>query len=73
MKQLDLKTVPIINDNFILHNNIDEMVLFATIKSKLNTNVWAEGIVIRPIENNSNNERISFKVINPEFLLKNRE
>ena len=51
----------------------------ANIKTTLNNLTWAEGIVIRPLEETSDREftnelefggRISFKAINPEFLIK---
>jgi RNA ligase (TIGR02306 family) len=76
---LDLKMAPIISEDFILNNDIESLVSYAKIKSNLCKDVWAEGIVIRPngknnfqgISNNLlNSGRISFKVINPEFLIK---
>ena len=51
----------------------------ATIKSKVQPEVWAEGVVIRPLKDSAENllsleslltGRVSFKAINPEFLLK---
>jgi hypothetical protein len=63
----------------LLENDIDWIVSKATIKSDLCQDVWAEGIVIRPYEEkidlllsneNFNNGRLTFKAINPEFLLK---
>jgi len=42
-------------------------------KSHIQEDVWREGIVIRPmveVENERGLGRFSFKVINPEFLLK---
>jgi hypothetical protein len=62
-----------------LENDIDAIIAMATIKSHLQKDVWAEGIVIRPYtekidlllsNENFNNGRVSFKAINPEFLLK---
>lgn len=61
-----------------LNQSLDELVKLSTRKSKLNDKVWAEGIVIRSINNINDFElkrkmrsnRLSFKVINPEFLLK---
>jgi hypothetical protein len=60
-----IKYVPIINDNFMLKNTIPEMVEYAKGKSTL-LPIDREGVVIRNYEKN-----ISFKVINPDFLLKN--
>lgn len=61
-----------------LNQSIDELVKLSTRKSKLNDKVWAEGIVIRSIDTindfelkrNMRSNRLSFKVINPEFSLK---
>ncbi|MEP7171335.1 MAG: RNA ligase (ATP) [Bacteroidota bacterium] len=75
----DLKMVPVINDNYILTNNIEKIVADSTVKSLINPLAWAEGIVIRPFDENLDskvskeedlNSRLSFKAINPEFLLK---
>lgn len=79
MDNLKLVTVPIVNSDYCLSNSIDEIVQLATIKSTITKDVWAEGIVIRPytekldllLSNEKFNiERVSFKAINPEFLLK---
>ena len=50
---------------------MDELVSFATRKSLLSPETWAEGIVVRPLKESFDEElgRLSFKVINPEFLL----
>jgi len=63
---------------FTLKSDIDEMVQLATRKSNINPDVWCEGIVIRSLKNINDpmlqrkmrSNRISLKVINPEFLLK---
>ncbi len=78
-EKLQLPTVPLINAEYELTNDIDAIIRMATIKSAVRTEVWAEGIVIRPLnekidlllsKENFNNGRVSFKAINPEFLLK---
>ena len=78
-QKLALPTVPIISTDYKLSNNIEAIVKSATIKSSINPEAWAEGIVIRPLVEkidlllsveNFNNGRITFKAINPEFLLK---
>jgi RNA ligase (TIGR02306 family) len=78
-EKLHLPTVPIITKDYELSNNIEEIIKMATIKSTICPDVWAEGIVIRPLNEkidlllsneNFNNGRVSFKAINPEFLLK---
>jgi RNA ligase (TIGR02306 family) len=79
LSELELPMVPIINDAYKLENDIDTIVKMATIKSTIYKDVWAEGIVIRPYTEkidlllsveNFNTGRVSFKAINPEFLLK---
>ena len=52
-----------------LGSTVQELVEFSKGKSVINPNVDREGIVIRCIENG--NKLLSFKVINPDFLLKN--
>lgn len=77
-KDMGLETVPIVDDNYILIDDIPDLVKLATRKSLLNKDVWAEGIVIRPMIEKTDlqmsqgygNGRLSFKVINPEYLLK---
>ncbi|MFN0050343.1 MAG: RNA ligase (ATP) [Cytophagales bacterium] len=78
-KKLDLPMVPILDVNYALENDIEAIIAKSTIKSQILPEVWAEGIVIRPLtekidlflsNNNFNNGRVSFKAINPEFLIK---
>lgn len=78
-EKLDLSMVPVLNDNYFLENDIDTIVKMATIRSTMAADVWAEGIVIRPYAEKTEallanddyiNGRVSFKAINPEFLLK---
>jgi len=78
MKVLDLPVVPIITKEYELENDIEAIVKRSVIKSQLCKEVWAEGIVIRPmkefndflLQESGGNTRVSFKAINPEFLLK---
>ena len=69
---LALETVPIVATDFKLENDINGLVKMATRKSLLCPDAWAEGLVIRPLieYNDSLIGRVSFKAINPEFLLK---
>lgn len=75
---LDVKTVPILNDEYYLTNSIPELVELSKGKSVLNKETLREGIVIRPVEEIQDNDlhcnlvknRISFKSVQPEFLLK---
>ena len=70
MSSLNLKTVPIVNDNFALPTNVDEMLLIAEGKSLLNPNSEREGIVVRPKnEMQFNGQRLSFKAISNKYLL----
>jgi RNA ligase (TIGR02306 family) len=74
MNRLGLKHVPILEENFELVNNIDALVEKSKINSHLNGDTIAEGIVIRPvqevIEKYKLQGRLSFKAINPNFLIK---
>lgn len=67
LKPYNINTVPILDENVELLDTIDKMVENAEGKSTL-YNTEREGKVWRDTDNN-----ISFKVINPKFLLKNNE
>ena len=82
LKTLDLPFVPVLSENYILENDIQKIVERANVKTTLNPLAWAEGIVIRPLteilDREFTNEldfggRITFKAINPEFLIKYSE
>lgn len=64
---LDIPTVPVINDNYRLENNINDILSMSEIFSPMNGSVISEGIVIRLKESR---ELVSFKAISNEFLLK---
>ncbi|MFM2394660.1 MAG: hypothetical protein RLZZ546_2642, partial [Bacteroidota bacterium] len=49
LQSLNLPMVPILSTDYVLENEIDTLVKMATTKSTLNKDLWAEGIVIRPI------------------------
>lgn len=68
--RLGLKTVPHVGD-IVLDHSVDQLVTLATIKSTVKPDKWAEGCVFRPVEEQRDIElgRLSFKVINPEYLL----
>jgi hypothetical protein len=74
---LNEKIVPVLNILYKLSDSIPELVELSKGQSKLG-NTIREGIVIRPILEIEDNElhcqlvknRISFKSVNPEFLLK---
>lgn len=70
-KQLGIPTVPVIDDNFVLDDNIDKLVEMSKGRSEVNNKIHREGIVIKGYEEvNDMGERLSFKVINPDFLIK---
>lgn len=60
----DIKTVLIVDNEFTLLPTVPEMVEYATDNSMV-ARIPREGVVIR-----NNDKNISFKVINPKFLLK---
>jgi RNA ligase (TIGR02306 family) len=73
---LGLISVPIISENYLLPKTVDELVEFSKAQSLLNKDVLREGIVLRPLVEEYSEDlrgRLSFKVINPDFLLKYNE
>lgn len=73
---LGLEWVPeLFGGPFVLDHTVDQLVTMSTFKSTLNKDKWAEGMVVRPLEEGIEKDlgRFSFKVINPEFLLKYEE
>jgi hypothetical protein len=58
--------VPILSMDFKLPPTVEEMIVYSKGESVYRKGVIREGIVVRNYE-----EDISFKVINPDFLLKN--
>jgi len=69
---LELEAVPVLEEDWVLLSTIDEMVEFASRESVLNLKIKNEGIVVKSIEEDVDEElgRLSFKVVNPEYLLK---
>lgn len=63
-----LKTVPILEENKQLPGTIAELVEYSKGFSTLRKGQKREGVVMRNLQNN-----ISFKVINPDFLLAEKE
>ncbi len=71
LEQLDLQTVPILSDNYELESDIEKLVEKSIERSSINKKAWREGIVIRPLkEQDFSGGRLSFKAVNPKFLLK---
>lgn len=74
---LKFESVPILEENWIMNNSVEDLVKYSTKESVLNPNciVKREGVVFRPVIEDTDPEvgRLSFKVINPEFLIDNKE
>ncbi|MBK8565835.1 MAG: RNA ligase (ATP) [Saprospiraceae bacterium] len=71
MADFGLETVPILDTAFRLVNDIAALVEMAIAPSVLNPKLPREGLVIRPLKEKTDAlGRVSFKAINPEFLLK---
>lgn len=66
---LELPLVPVIDDQFILHDDIDQLVEQSKGFSVLNKKTKREGDVIR-LKSHETGDGYSFKAINPAFLLK---
>ena len=57
----------------VLDHTVDELVAFSEGTSVLNPKVQREGVVLRPLAEEYDEDiggRLSFKAINPKFLLK---
>jgi RNA ligase (TIGR02306 family) len=69
---LCLSTVPIVEETHVLLEDVPTLVKLSNAPSLLNKATPREGIVLRPWteERDEDLGRLSFKVINPEFLLK---
>lgn len=70
---MGLETAPILETDRFLPKTVDEAVVYATRKSAINHESWVEGVVFRPMVEMRDEDlgRLSFKVINPEYLIKN--
>ena len=69
---MSLEPVPQLG-TLVLDRSIDELVAFSEGQSVLNPKVQREGVVLRPFAEEYDEDlggRLSFKVINPKFLLK---
>lgn len=67
-----LNSVPVLGE-MVLNHSVDELVAFSVGTSLLNPKTQREGIVFRPeteLHDSDIGGRLSFKVINPQFLLK---
>ncbi|MDO8365951.1 MAG: RNA ligase (ATP) [Saprospiraceae bacterium] len=71
LEHLELSPTPVLEADYLLSNDIPLLVEKSIGKSVLNAEIQREGIVIRPLmERQDTIGRVSFKAINPEFLLK---
>lgn len=74
LAELELNMVPVLDEKYILESSVDALIAKSKLKSVLNADTIAEGIVIRPVEEKIDKQvmqgRISFKAINPDFLIK---
>lgn len=68
--ELGIKTVPIVDNNFVLPKDTTEALLLAEGKSLVNPLCEREGIVVRPkVEREHKGSRLSFKIISNKYLL----
>lgn len=75
-EKIDLKFVPIVYDNFVLPNDIDDIVGLSEGKSNINKKIDREGIVVRLLFDENimfEPEHLKLKIINTNFLLKYSE
>ena len=73
LRYFDLQSVPIVEENKLLPATVEELVEYSKAPSLLNPKSPRKGVVFRPLVNcydETLRGRLSFKVINPEFLLK---
>jgi len=72
LTELGLESVPQLG-TITLNHTVDELIAFSEAPSVLNPKAQREGVVLRPLEEEYDAEiggRLSFKAINPKFLLK---
>ncbi len=72
LREMGLEVVPQLG-TITLNHTVDELVAFSEGPSKLNPQMQREGVVLRPLVEEHDEDvggRLSFKVINPKFLLK---
>jgi hypothetical protein len=67
----DLKMAPVLDKNFKLPETVGELIEYSRGKSVINHKTDREGVVIRLIKDGK--KLVSFKVKNPDFLIKNKE
>ncbi len=72
VEKIGLKTVPVLEKDFIMTNHIPTLVQKSIGASIFNAKMPREGLVFRPVQEarEMRGGRVSFKAINTEFLLK---
>ena len=65
---MDLIMVPVIDEYFTLPKTIEGILAYAESKSRINTQIEREGVVVRSVDS-----VISFKAISNKFLIENKE
>lgn len=68
LNQLELPMVPIVSENTLLQSDVKYYVELSKGKSAINKKIDREGIIIRALDSS-----FSFKSINPEYLLKQKD
>jgi RNA ligase (TIGR02306 family) len=66
-KDIGIKTVPVIDDNFIMNHTMEDLLKMADSPSPFSLDLPQEGMVLRLYESLS---KVSFKVISNEYLIK---
>lgn len=72
LESVELRAVPHLGE-IVLDHSVDDLVAFSIGTSVLNPRLQREGVVLRPLSEVYDPDvagRLSFKVINPQFLLK---
>jgi RNA ligase (TIGR02306 family) len=64
LKSMGLQGVPVLDEEFVLPETVDDMLKYSEGKSALNPNTEREGVVVRSLDGS-----ISFKSISNKFLL----
>jgi RNA ligase (TIGR02306 family) len=72
LEEIEVESVPQLGA-IVLNHTVDELIAFSEGKSALNPQIQREGVVLRPLVEEYDEDiggRLSFKAINPKFLLK---
>lgn len=72
LEKIELNSVPVISSSFRVPLTVEEMIEYSKFNSTVNPAIQAEGIVVRTKKEDTDFEigRVSFKAINPDFLIK---